>query len=124
MCPAHKHIGRHILGTSVHARNTAAAPALGTVELHLLALHITKVCHGDHAVLIGDQILDIHLTAHGLDLCTPLIRKLGTDGVQLGLDDAQQSLAVAEDILVIGDLDDKSSQLFFDLLPFQTGKLS
>ena len=120
MCSCYEHIGSNIFCAAVHTRNTSAASALSAVCIYFLTLDITEIRHGDHAVLIRNEVFNIHFTADGFDLSASFIGKFGADRIQFCLDDAEQTFAVAEDVFVICNLQKQTVQLFFDLFSFQT----
>ncbi len=70
-----KQLRGHVLVPAVHAGHASAAPLLGMVGIHFLALDIAVIRQGKHAFLFGDQVLDIHLAADGGDLSAAFIGK-------------------------------------------------
>ena len=113
-----------VLVPLAHARNTPSAPALGLVGISRLTLDIPQMGQGDDTVAFGDQILDVHFTAHSLYLGTAGISVLLTDSVHLTLDNGLELLLIAENALQLGNLAQDLSQFFLDLDAFHTGQLA
>ncbi len=70
---AYEHLLHDVLFLAGHAGDAASAAALCLIGGLELALDIAGLGQGVDALLLGDQILDIHLTGHGLDLGAALV---------------------------------------------------
>ena len=113
-----------ILVPLLHAGDAPAAPLLQLVQLGGLALDIAEVGQGNDALLLGDQILNIHLPADLLDLCPAIVAEPFPDLADLLPDDGQHPLLVPKDCLEILDLQLQSGQLIQDLLALHAGQLA
>ena len=119
-----EHLCGHVLLPAAHAGNSTASPALGPVGIHFLAFHVAEIGQGQHAFLLRNQILDIHLAADCHDLRFSLVSVLIPDSHQLILNDGLHPFLMGQDILIILDLQFQRRQFVFDFLPFQAGELS
>ena len=117
-------VADHVLFPAGETGNAPSAPLLGFVYVGGLPFHIAVVGHGDHAVLFGDQILDVHLAGDRLDLGAATVVEFIFKRDQLFFDDAVDPVFVGQNVQIIGDLRLNGRQLILDLGPLQTGKLS
>ena len=118
----HEHLLHDILFLAGHAGDAAAAALLGLIGSLELALDITGLGQGINALLLSDQILDIHLAGHGLDLGAAVIAKAALHLQQLTLDDLEHAGIIGQDLFPIPDLGVQGAQLFLDLQNLQTSQ--
>jgi hypothetical protein len=87
-----------------HGADALAAPALGVVFRGGQPLDIAVVGEGEHAVLLGDEVLVVDVLPHVLDLGLALVAVFVPDLHELGLEHGLDLLGVGQQLLVIGDL--------------------
>jgi len=112
---ADKHLLHDVFFLAGHAGNAAAAPLLGLIGGLELALDIACLGEGVDALLLGNEVLDVHFTVDALDLGAALVAKPLLHLQQLVLDDLQHPGVVGQDIFPILDLCLQCAQLFLDL---------
>ena len=96
-----------------------AALALGGVLADGGALNVPGLGEGKDALLLLDQVLDIYLVLHILDLCLALVAEFFGQGGQLLLEDLPHQGVVGEHPAEIGDLLLQVVVLLLQLLPVQ-----
>ena len=121
---ADKHLLHKILLPAGHSGDAPAAAALGLVGFHILPFHISIVGQGDDTVLHRDQVLNVHLPAHRLDLGAALVLIFLPDHRQLVPDDTVNLSLVGQDLVEFPDPLQQLLKFLLDLDPFQTGQLS
>ena len=94
----------HVVLAQLGALDALAAAVLGAVFVGLGALNEAGVGHGDHHVLFGDQVFDVHLAGERQDLGAAVVAVLGDDLVELVADDLALAFRLGEDVDVVGDL--------------------
>ena len=99
-----EHILHKVLILAGDAGNAPAAAALGTVDLHRLALDVAAVGKGDDRLLLGDEVLDIHLAADRFDVGAAVVPEFIPDGGQLGADDVVDHRRGTQNLLQLADL--------------------
>ena len=97
---------------------------LGGIGIHSLTLDITHIGHGQHALLLGDQILDVHLAGDDGDLGAALVTVLVAHLQALVLHDGLDLHLVGQNALVLGNLHQQRAQLVLNLLALQTAQLT
>ena len=100
---ADKHLLHDVFFLAGHAGNAAAAALLGLIGGLELALDIAGLGEGVDALLLGDEVFDVHFAGDGLDLGAALVTKALLHVQQLVLDDLQNAGVVGEDVLPILD---------------------
>ena len=88
---------------------------LGLIGGLELALDIAGLGEGVDALLLGDEVLDVHLAGDGLDLGAALVAEALLHLQQLVLDDLQHPGVVGQDVFPVLDLCLQAGQLFLDL---------
>ena len=124
MAAGDENLRGHVLVPAVHAGDAPAAPLLQVVGVHLLALYVAEVGHGDHALLLGNQVLDVHLAADGGNLRAALVGELAFHLQGLVLDNGQPAAFAGQNVQIVGDFLPQPCQLLFHLGPLQAGELS
>ena len=124
MAAGDEDLGGHVLVPAVHAVDAPAAPLLLVVVVGLLALDVAEVGHGDHALLLGNQVLDIHLAADGGNLRAALVGELALHLQGLVLDDGQPPALAGQDGVEVGDVGVELVQLVFNLQNLQPSQLA
>ena len=117
-----EHLLHDVFFLAGHAGNAAAAALLGLIGGLELALDIAGLGQGIDALLLGNEVFDVHFAVHGLDLGAALVTEALLHLQQLILDDFQHTGVVGQDVLPIPDLSLQSTQLFLDLQDLQTGQ--
>ena len=117
-----EHLLHDVFFLAGHAGNAAAAALLGLIGGLELALDITGLGQGIDALLLGNEVFDVHFAVHGFDLGAALVTEALLHLQQLILDDLQHTGVVGQDVLPIPDLSLQSTQLFLDLQDLQTGQ--
>ena len=112
---ADEHLLHDVFFLAGHAGNAAAAALLGLIGGLELALDIACLGEGIDALLLGDEVFDVHLAADGLDLGAALVAKPLLHLQQLVLNDLQHPGVVGQDVFPILDLCLQGTQLFLDL---------
>ena len=110
----------HILLPGLDADPAPAAPLLGGVGGRGHALDIAPAGEGEDVQLLGDEILEVDLVLHILDLGLAVVAELVGDGLQLLLEDAAHQGRVAQHLQVIGDLFLQLLVFVLQLFPVQT----
>ena len=105
-----------------HAGNAPAAAALHLIGVLGLALDVALVGQGEHALLLGDQVLNVHLAGHMGDLGAAVVAELLLQGGQLFLHDGQHPAVVVQNGGPVGDFAAQVAQFVLDLLDLQTGQ--
>ena len=124
MAAGDEHLRGHVLVPAVHAVDAPAAPLLLVVVVGLLALDVAEVGHGDHALLLGNQVLDVHLAADGGNLRAALVGELALHLQGLVLDDGQPPALAGQDGVEVGDVGVELVQLVFNLQNLQPSQLA
>ena len=86
-----------------HGGNALAAPALGLVGGGGGALDVAAGGEGEDALLLLDEILDVDLVLHVLDLGHPVVAVPVPDGGELVLEHAADLLLTGEQLIEVGD---------------------
>ena len=113
----------HILIPAGHAGDAPSAPSLQPVGVRFLAFHITEIRQREHAFLYGNQVLDIHFTADGRDLCAAFVAELLLHGLGFVLHNGKASALACKNIQEIGNFLFQACQLFLDFFALQAGEL-
>ena len=116
---AHEHLLDDVLFLAGHAQDAPAAPVLGLVDGLGLALDVAGFGQGVDALLLGDQVLDVHLAGDRLDLGAAGVGKAAPDLLQFLLDDGQHPAVVRQYALPVLDLGPQAGQLLLDLEDLQ-----
>src|SRR5215471_15200002 len=101
---------------------TPAAAALSSVERQGRALNVTAAGHGDHHVLLDDQILDVDIGGLRHDLRAPLVAELFLHLLQFFDDDVLNELVGPQDLLQLLDQREDFLELGDDLLALESGE--
>ena len=112
----------HVVLAQLGALDALAAAVLGAVFVGLGALNEAGVGHGDHHVLFGDQVFDVHLAGERQDLGAAVVAVLGDDLVELVADDLALAFRLGEDVDVVGDLALQFLMLGHDLVAVHAGQ--
>ena len=112
---AYEHLLHDVLFLAGHAGDAASAAALCLIGGLELALDIAGLGQGVDTLFLGDQILDIHLTGHGLDLGAALVAEALLHFQQLFLDDGKHPGIVGQNGFPVLDLGLQAGKLFLDL---------
>ena len=99
----------------------AAAP-LRAVERQGRALDVAAAGHGDHHVLLDDQVLDVDVRGLGHDLRAPLVAVLLADLLELLDDDVEDELLGAQDLAQLRDQGQDFLELGHDLVALEPGQ--
>ena len=94
----------HVVLAQLGALDALAATVLGAVFVGLGALDEAGVGHGDHHVLFGDQVFDVHLTGERQDLGTAFVTVLAHNLVEFVTDDLALAFRLGKNVDVVGDL--------------------
>ena len=100
---AHEHLLHDVLFLPGHAGNAAASALLGLIGGLELTLDIAGLGEGVDALLLGDEVFDVHFAGDGLDLGAALVAEALFHVQQLVLDDLQHPGVVGENVLPILD---------------------
>ena len=100
---AHEHLLHDVLFLPGHAGDAAAAALLGLIGGLELALDIAGLGEGVDALLLGDEVFDVHFAGDGLYLGAALVAEALLHVQQLVLHDLQNAGVVGEDVLPILD---------------------
>ena len=103
-------------------RLAASAAALGLVVGERLGLGVAGAGHGDHHVLLGDQVLDGEVEVAGLDLGLARVAELVAHSGELLPDHLQQAFGGGQDRHQLGDLLEDAEVLVEELLGLQAGQ--
>ncbi len=95
----HQQILDIVIIDGLHTFDAPSASVLGLEIVDGHSLDIAKRSHGDHRILVGDQILIVDIMLIGADLAAAVVAVLFCDGIHLILDDAQQQLFVCQNSL-------------------------
>ena len=98
-----EHIHHRVLLPGGDALLAHAALALGGVFADRRALDVAVLRQGKDALLLLDEILDVQLVLHVLDLRLALVAVLFGDGGQLFLEDRLHQILVAQYPQIVGD---------------------
>ena len=112
----------HVVLAQLGALDALAATMLGAVFVGLGAFDETGVGHGDHHVLFGDQVFDVHLAGERQDSGAAFVTVLGHDLVELVADDLALAFRLGEDVDVVGDLALQFLMLGHDLVAVHAGQ--
>ena len=115
-----EHLRHGVLLPGGDALLAHASLGLGRVLTDRRPLDVARLGQGEDALLLLDQVLDIDLVLHVLDLGDPVVSELVGDGLQLLLQDLADQRIVGEDLVVVGDLLLQLLVLLLQLLPVQT----
>ena len=113
--------------TTSSLRSCAPADALAAAALRPVlvgpgALGVAAAGDGDDDLLLGDEVLDVHVAVERQDLGAPGVAELVDDlGELLGHDPALP-LGRGEDVVVVGDLELERGQLVDDALALERGQ--
>ena len=119
-----EHLGGDVLLAARHARNASAASALELVGIHRKALDVTELRQREHALLLRDQVLNVHLAADGADLCASRVGVFIANRKELLLDDLELFGVAGEYLVIFLDFCLQSGDLFFYFGAFHIGELS
>ena len=117
-----EHVHHAVLVPGGDALLAHAALGLGGVLADGGALDITGLSQSKDALLLLDQVLDIDLVLHVLDLGDAVVAVLVADGSQLILQHAAQHILVGQQLLEVGNLGFQIGVLLLQLLAVQTLK--
>ena len=115
-----EHVHYGVLLTGCDALFTHTALALGSVLADRRALDVAVLRQGKDALLLLDEILDVQLVLHVLDLGLAVVAELVGNGGQFLLEDGLHQTLVAEDTQEVGDLLLQLLVLGLELLPVKT----
>ena len=115
-----EHVHHRVLLTGGDALLAHAALTLSGVFGHRRALDVAVLRQGEDALLLLDQVLDVQLVLHILDLGLAVVAELVGNGGQLLLEDGLHQSLVAEDTQEVGDLLLQLLVLGLELLPVKT----
>ena len=110
----------HVLLFQGLGGDALTAPALGPVGGGGQPLDVARGGEGKDALLLLDEVLDVDLVLHVLDLGDALVAVLVPDGGQLVLEDLADHGLGAQQLLIVGDALLQLLVLVFQLLPVQT----
>ena len=119
VCGGGEHGLHVVLLLGGHGAHALAAAALGAVFLHRQALDVAAVGQGKDALLLLDEVLDVDLVGHVLDLGLAAVAVPVAQGEQLVLEHALDLFGVREQVLEIGDPLLKLLVLVFELFPVE-----
>ncbi len=122
MGTGHEEVGDEIILLRRRTGLAPTAPLLGPVLRERAALDVASVGHGDHHVLLGDEILAGQLGGLAGDLGLPFVAELVTDLAQLGLHHLEQRGLVLQDVAQSGNFTGEGDQLVEQLLPLDAGE--
>ena len=112
----------HVVLAQLGALDALAAAVLGAVFVGLGAFDETGVGHGDHHVLFGDQVFDVHLAGERQDSGAAFIAVLGHDLVEFVADDLALAFRFGEDVDIVGNLALQFLMLGHDLVAVHAGQ--
>ena len=115
-----EHIHHGVLLPGGDALLAHTALGLGGVLAHRGALDVAGLSQGKDALFLLDQVLDVDLVLHVLDLGVPLVAVLVPDGGELLLQYAPEHLLTGQQLVEIGDALLQLLVLLLQLLPVQT----
>ena len=113
-----------VLVLVAQAGDAAAAAVLGGVGIGGGALDIARMGQGVDALLLRDQVLDVHLAGDSLDGGAALVAVLFLHGQQLVLQNGLDPAVVGQDLAVIRDACVQLVQFVLDLFDLQAGQAS
>ena len=119
---AYEHLLHDVLFLAGHAGDAASAAALCLIGGLELALDIAGLGQGVNTLLLGDQVLDVHLAGDRLDLGAALVAEALLHFQQLVLDDGKHPGVIRQNGFPVLDLGLQACQLFLDLQDLQTGQ--
>ena len=108
-------------GTGTHSNHSFASPALGSVGAHVGSFNETFMCHCNNDPLIGNKVLNSHLSRICNQQGTPLCRKASPDIHQLFLDDIFNPNFAGKNILQIQNGIQQALVFCMNFILFQTG---
>ena len=118
----HEKLSDIVILQSLHALDAFSAAVLALEVVHGHTLDVAEFGHGNHHVLIRDQILSGNIklvkTDRGSSLVAVLVSNLG----DLLADYAEQQVLVCQDRFQLADALHELGVFVFQLLPFQTGQ--
>ena len=112
----------HVVLAQLGALDALATAVLGAVFVGLGALDEAGVRDGDDHVLLGDQILHVHLAGVRQDARAAFVAVLGHDLVEFVAHDLALALRLGQDVLIIGDPAHELVMLVQDLLRLHVGQ--
>ena len=103
-----EHFGHGVLLPGGDALLAHAALGLGGVLAGRCPLDVARLGQGEDTLLLLDQVLDVDLILHILDLRDPVIAEFVGDGLELLLQHLAQQLVRGEQLVEVGDLSSSS----------------
>ena len=98
-----KHIYHIVLLSGRDTLLTHSAFGLGSILAHRSALDVARLCEGEDALLLLDQVLNINLILHVLDFCNALIAIFVPDGGEFLLEDVSDHLFGSQQLVIVGN---------------------
>ena len=111
-----------VLFLGPHAHDAAPAAVLPAVGLQRQPLDVAVVGQRDHHLGVRDQVLHVQLGVLAGDPRPPRVAEPLLDADQLGLDDLEHLVLVAQNVLVLGDRLDQLFVLLVQLLALELGQ--
>ena len=99
----HEQVLDEVLVLHVHADDSDAAAPLGAVGGERQRLDVARVRDRDDHLLVGDQVLDVDVVLGRRDLRAALVAVAVRDLLQLGLDQLEDHVLVAEQLAQLAD---------------------
>ena len=120
MGPGHEQVGDIIVVQSLHALDTAAAPALHAEIVLRHALDVTQGCPGNDDIFVLDQVLHLEVLRIRLDTAAAFVPVLVRDNIDLIFDHGKEFFGVGEDLFELFDPLQEILVFLLQLLSFQT----